>query len=139
VLGVCTDMSAMETDHCVDMYVTQARKDKIRDAIDATFERGVVTHAEASKLFGKARFVLSPLFGRVFLAALQPLHAVSHLTLLSRDQALCDALLLLRGVVQVLSPVRIPLFPARVDPVIVLSDAFYRARGGGGRGRALCS
>jgi len=73
-LGVRCDFSRVPLYHSVTMEVTEERKAKLSALLQSYIDTESITEAEAGRLYSKARFVICPRFGRVYLAALQPLH-----------------------------------------------------------------
>ena len=75
-LGVRCDFSRVPLRHSITMEATEERKAKLAALMQSYITTESITEAEAGRLYGKARFVICPRFGRVYLAALQPLHKI---------------------------------------------------------------
>lgn len=130
-LGVQSDWSSIAAG-VVTVGVTEERRQKLRVTIRDVLGSGVLTHAAAVKVFGKSRWVLCPVFGRVGIALLQPLQfkAKRAEVVPGSDLELC--LVALLDLLRVIRPVSVPLFPILSDPpVVVLTDASYSWKGGG--------
>ena len=52
------DFSRLPLTHLVYMEVTEERKEKLRVILDSALVATRITHAEASRLYGKTRWVL---------------------------------------------------------------------------------
>ena len=86
-----------------------------------------VPHWCASKLYGKARFVICPRFGRIYLAVLQPLHDVKRGLKVVPGSDIHTCLTYSRRVVQVLQPVPLAIYAVRDErPVIAFTYASYQ-------------
>jgi len=72
-LGVMHDFSSVPNTGVVLIGVTEERKAKVAGLIDEIVARGSLTRSDGSTVYGKSRFVFSPVFGRFGLAALAPL------------------------------------------------------------------
>ena len=124
-LGVLTDFSQVPARAVVTLGVTEERKQKLREAVRGVFGERAIRHAQATKLFGKARFVLCPIFGRVGLGILQPLRHVKGRRAVLPGSDVFDSLSALLQVVDRLRPVEFSLFRRRDWAVVVLSDASF--------------
>ena len=127
-LGVRCDFSRVPLNGAIWMEVTEERKQKLAGTLESLLEgRSRITHSLAGKLYGKARFVICPRFGRVYLAALQPLHNVKRSRLVVPGSSIYACLTYLLEVVRVLRPVSLPIYPVRNErPVVVLTDASFQ-------------
>mmetsp|Transcript_16082 Transcript_16082/g.36700 ORF Transcript_16082/g.36700 Transcript_16082/m.36700 type:complete len:515 (-) Transcript_16082:104-1648(-) len=138
--GVCTDWS-LEARGVVRVGVTTKRRETLVGRIDELVARGECTGAEASSLYGKARWCLSPMFGRFGVALLRPLklrqYAIDGASTLLGDE-LRDSLLVLRALVSSSVVFSIPIFPDSSPHVVVLSDASFE-RGYGWLGFVIAS
>ena len=130
-LGVRSSFARTPLTGHVEIGVTKKRKDSIAVWISEVRAARALSRADAAKLAGKARFSLSPVFGRFGVAALRPilLRAQSHARDLTPE--LDDALSFLQRTLPALPPATVPLRPPRVEPVVVLSDASYSPHAGG--------
>ena len=126
-LGVRCDFSRVPLYHSITMEVTEERKAKLSALLQSYIDTGSITEAEAGRLYGKSRFVICPRFGRVYLAALQPLHKIHGRAPVRPGGSMHDCLTYLLRVVEVLRPVTLPIFPVRSEePVVVLTDASFK-------------
>ena len=134
-LGVMHDFRSTPNTGHVLVGVTQERKDKVCALIDELLEIRRATKADCSTLFGKCRFVFSPVFGKVGLATLQPIcHPVGTMSLADGTPG-ASALRLLRRLVVNTVPGEFPMAPSARRPVVVLTDAYFEQssrRGGFG-------
>ena len=127
-LGVRCDFSRVPLNGIIWMEVTEERKDKLVGTLEPLLEgRSRITHSLAGKLYGKARFVICPRFGRIYLEVLQPLHNVKRSLPVVPGSNMHACLTYLLEVVRVLRPVSLPIFPMRDErPVVVLTDASFK-------------
>ena len=58
--------------------MTEERKAKLSVLLQSYLDTESITEAESGRIYGKSRFAICPRFGRVYLAALQPLHINGH-------------------------------------------------------------
>lgn len=124
-IGVQTDMRWIPVLCEVFISVTDKRKRKLREIlqpyVDLRFgEELRLTHAQALKLFGKSRFVLCPVFGRLGLAALQGLQVRTKSTKVTVQTEVYRAVCFLDRAVSLLRPTIFPLRPACKSPVPVI-------------------
>ena len=70
--GVITDFSHLAEESKIELYVDAERKSKLVKILDQAATDGLPPEG-AAKLVGKLRFTLSWTFGRVGMAAIQPL------------------------------------------------------------------
>jgi hypothetical protein len=127
-LGVRCDFSRVPLNGAIWMEVTEERKLKLMMTLDELLGgRAYITHSVASKLYGKARFVICPRFGRIYLAVLQPLHDVKRGRKVVPGSDIHACLTYLRRVVQVLQPVHLAIYAVRDErPVVVFTDASFQ-------------
>ena len=106
--------------------VTPERRAKVARMIDLAIASRVMSPADASSLRGKARFCLSPVFGRVGVALLQLLRKRQHEDSSSEvDCELEEVLLLLKAAVGLL-PAFAVRFRKDVRPcLVILTDASF--------------
>jgi len=139
--GVCTDWS-LESRGFVRVGVTAKRCATLVARLGDLVERGECTGADASSLYGKARWCLSPMFGRFGVALLRPLklrqHAPECASTAIADDELRDSLLALRSLIRASVTFSIPICPDSSPPVVVLSDASFE-RGYGWLGFVVSS
>ena len=131
-LGVISDLSCVGTHRIVRMDVSQKRRLKIRALIDEVDRAQQLRSGLAASLFGKCRFMISPCFGVLGKACLQPIMAreyqkgVTHLT-----SDLSDSLEFVHFLTHHLQPVSIPILPASSGgKVVVFVDASGSKRKG---------
>ena len=134
-LGVLSDFSRVHIDATVTLGVTEERKDKLRTVVRGAFAERTIRRAQSTKLFGKSRFVLCPIFGRVGLGVLQPLQTVRTEAPVVPGSEVYESLSSLLEILDRLQPVVYSLFRRRDWAVVILSDAsFDMATGSGGLG-----
>ena len=129
VLGVLSDFRPVCSPllASVGLTVTTERIDKLREVIRGVLRRRAVSRAVARRLFGKARFTVCPVFGRVGLGLLQRLTSVRGSASLGPDSLLADDLLTLYELLPRLRPAQYPLLPRTDRPLILLTDASEEA------------
>ena len=130
-LGVVSDLSRAE-EGFVTMDVSKKRRKKIKEIADRILREKQLRSGLASSLFGKARFLISPCFGSLGKACLQPImereyqRGASSLTSELHDSVefisfLCDHL----------PPFELPLKPSPKERVVIFTDAEGKQRDGG--------
>lgn len=124
-LGVLTDFSQVSTRAVVTLGVTDERKSKLRDMVHGVFGERSIRHAQATKLFGKSRFALCPIFGRAGLGILQPLRHVKTSKPVLPGTDVHNSLSALLQVLDRLQPVEYSLFRRRDWAVVIMSDASF--------------
>ena len=124
-LGVLTDFSQVSSRAVVTLGDTEERKEKLRVMVRGVFADRVIRHAQATKLFGKARFALCPIFGRVGLGILSPLQNVKTRQPVIPGTDVYESLDALLQVVDRLQPVEYSLFRRRDWAAVVMSDASF--------------
>jgi hypothetical protein len=72
-LGVITDFSHTATRRVVRMDVSKKRRAKLRELVREVYRAKTLRSGLASSIFGKARFTMSPCFGSIGKACLQPI------------------------------------------------------------------
>ena len=122
-LGVLHDFSSVPNSGVVLIGVTEERKTKVAALIDEHIAAGRVTRSDCSTVFGKSRFVFSPVFGRFGLAALAPISAVRTTTRLLEGEPLLEALHLLKRLVLASRPQHFRVGELQGSPVVCLTDA----------------
>lgn len=125
--GVQTDWRHAVSRGVVTVGPTDSRREKAAGIIDDILRRGSLSTAEASSLYGKLRFCLCPIFGRVGLAALAVLKLRQHgeIGASCAEGPLCDGLEALRLVVRLLPSFSAPVRADPRPPIIVFSDASW--------------
>uniref|UniRef100_A0A7S3X1I6 Uncharacterized protein n=1 Tax=Emiliania huxleyi TaxID=2903 RepID=A0A7S3X1I6_EMIHU len=122
-LGVMHDFSSVPNTGVVLIGVTEERKTKVAELIDEHIARGRLTKSDGATVFGKSRFVFSPVFGRFGLAALAPLSGLRGTTSLVEGEPLFEALLLLRRLVVSTRPQHFRVDEPQKSVVVALTDA----------------
>jgi hypothetical protein len=129
-LGVVSDLSSVDRG-ILRMDVSSKRRSKIKEITRKILLERQLASGLAASLFGKARFMLSPCFGSVGKACLQPIVAREYqrnkteLTTELEDSIefvdfLCDAL----------PPLELPLLPSTLEKVVIFTDAEGKQRDG---------
>ena len=97
------------------------------------FSNHQITRTQSQKLYGTARWVVCPIFGRVGLSLLTPLRNLRRPTPLVAGEQLFESLKSLYLALPLIPPVEFPLYRRSDHAVIVLSDASW-SKGGGEMG-----
>ena len=129
-LGVLTDLSRVDAG-VITMDVSKKRRDKIRTMVRDIRKSERLPSGLAASLFGKARWMLSPCFGSLGKACLQPIMQREYqrgVAALSTE--LKDSLEFIEFVCDNLPPLEIPLLPSKLDPVVIFTDAEGKKRQG---------
>ncbi|KAL1495392.1 hypothetical protein AB1Y20_016761 [Prymnesium parvum] len=123
-LGVESDFSLAHTREPVALLgVTDERKAKLAAVVAEILREGVITHALALRLYGKARWTVCPVFGKVGLGVLHRLPSVARTESVAVDTPLGDDLRTLLRMLPMLRPVLFPLFARSDSPLLVWTDA----------------
>lgn len=137
-LGVSTSFERLD-EGVILMNVTTKRRKKLRELVEEILAARELRSGMAASLFGKARFALSPCFGSVGKACLQPIMAREYqrsATAITQD--IKDSLEFVQFLSTHLPPTELPLLPSALDPVVIFTDAEgkgRRERGQPGRSR----
>ena len=127
-LGVVTDFSRI-AEGLILMDVTKKRRKKIKDLISEIQLTQRLRSGAASSLFGKARFMMSPCFGCLGKACLQPIMAREHQRSTGEiTPDLADSLEFIEFLCNHLPPTELPLTPSELEPVIIFTDAEGKKR-----------
>ena len=129
-LGVISSF-ARQHEGIVLMDISEARRNKLWDLTEEILVNSSLPSGLAASLFGKARFALSPCFGVVGKACLQPIMAREYEKgewRLTPD--LADSVEFLQYISQHLKPREFPLLPSDDDAVLVFVDAEAEMRNG---------
>ena len=132
-LGAQDDMRSIPLHGEVYIGVTTKRRHKLMALLLPFAELGVGefkqhTHAQAAKLFGKSRFVLCPVFGRLGLAALRGLQVSEKAVQVWPGSQVHSAAMFLHRAVDRLRPAAFPMYRPEPGPVpVILTDACFRA------------
>ena len=85
----------------------------------------------ASSIFGKARFMLSPCFGCLGKACLQPIMERQYAKGASAlNREIEDSIEFIEFLCDHLPPLELPLLPSELDKVVIFSDAEGKQRDG---------
>ncbi|KAL1521615.1 hypothetical protein AB1Y20_021274 [Prymnesium parvum] len=103
--------------------VTDERKRKLAVVVEEILCGGTISHAHALRLYGKARWTVCPVFGKIGLGVLHRLPSVTRTESVGGDTLLGDDLRTLLRMLPMLRPVSFPLFPRRDAPLLVWTDA----------------
>lgn len=128
-LGVDTDFSRVPLTATVTIGVTKDRKEKLRLLLRGHFSDRIITRPNSQKLFGSARWVVCPIFGRVGLALLTPLN-VRNTSSLVAGTDLFDCLSALHDALPLMEPIEYSLFRRRDHAVVIFSDASWSSNSG---------
>ena len=130
-LGVESSVGCAD-DGFLMMDVSQKRRDKVRELVSATRKSRVLKSGAAASIFGKARFMLSPCYGNLGKACLQPIMRREHDSSRSDiDTELDDSLEFIEFVCDHMPPLSLPLLPDGGKPVVIFTDAEGKKRKGG--------
>ena len=129
-LGVCSDLGRSDEGILV-MHVAKKRRMKLRDLVEETEATQSLQSGLAGSIFGKSRFMMSPCYGSVGKACLQPImqreynRSNSHLS-----QELVDSLDFIKFACDNLPPMELPLLPTSRQKIVVFVDAEGKKRKG---------
>ena len=127
-LGVETCFSRIQ-DGVVLMDVTRKRRLKLKSLVREIRDSGELRSGMAASLFGKARFALSPCFGSVGKACLQPIMEREYQrNATTMTQELRDSIEFIDFLTDNLPPTELPLLPSKMDPVVIFTDAEGKGR-----------
>ena len=129
-LGVISDLSSAH-DGILRMDVSKKRRGKIKEISSRILLEKRLESGLAASLFGKARFMLSPCFGSVGKACLQPIMAREYQRRaheLSDD--LRDSVEFIDFLTEALPPLELPLLPSQLEKVVIFTDAEGKQRNG---------
>lgn len=123
-LGVESDFSLVNSrSPSVLLGVTDERKAKLAVVVAEILRDGVISHALALRLYGKARWTVCPVFGKIGLGVLHRLPSVTRTESVADGTLLGDDLRTLLKMLPMLRPVYFPLFARRDAPLLVWTDA----------------
>ena len=130
-LGVVSDLSRMH-EGVLEMDVSKKRRRKIKDLTEQVLREQKLRSGMAASLYGKSRFMLSPCFGSLGKACLQPIMAREYQRNASElTDDLRDSVEFVHYVCDALPPLRLPLMPSTLEKVVIFSDAEGKRRQGG--------
>jgi hypothetical protein len=130
-LGVVSDLSRAP-EGILAMDVSAKRRAKIKALAEEVLQTEKLRSGMAASLYGKSRFMLSPCFGSLGKACLQPIMAREY----QRGQSdltddLRDSVEFVHYVCDALPPLQLPLLPSAKEKVVIFSDAEGKRRMGG--------
>ena len=129
-LGVWSDLDGFN-DGVMSMDVTAKRRGKLGALLGEVRRARTLRSGLASSIFGKARFMLSPVYGCIGKACLQPIKARERQPLASAlDADLSDSVEFLEYACEHLPPMHIPVLPPDEGKVVVFVDAEGKKRKG---------
>ena len=122
--GIETDFSGTHRRQIIKQSVPQRRRLSVASDIDAILQSGCLPSGKASSIRGRAKFAISPLFGRVGRAAMQPLiHRQYYESDSKLTPELRSSLEFLSLLAKEVPSAKLHVFPVVTKPVIVLTDA----------------
>ena len=129
-LGVVTDLSRVASHGEMSVSIKQSRKDSIRDLAESILRAGCVTGSQASKLTGKARWMLCPCFGKIGIAVLQPLYKVGIGATVPLSTELSESVQAIRVLADSMPPRVVPVQVSSEPPTVVFTDAAFEGGNG---------
>ena len=114
------------------MDVSEKRRKKIKLLVQEVRLAKELRSGLAASIFSKARFMISPCFGSVGKAALQPIiqrEYEPYVSTLTSD--LTESLEFIEFLADHMPATRIPLMPDQRDPIIIFTDAEGKKRKNG--------
>ena len=113
------------------MDVSKKRRAKIRDIVREIRKNQKLPSGLAGSLCGKAPWMLSPCFGNLGKACLQPIMKREYQrSTYAITQDIADSIDFIEFVCNSLPAYRIPLLPSKLDPVVIFTDAEGKKRQG---------
>ena len=113
------------------MDVSAKRRKKIKALTSEILRSRRLQSGLASTIFGKARFMLSPCFGSLGKACLQPIKERQYAKGTSAlNGELEDSIEFIEFLCDYLPPLELPLIPSELDKVVIFSDAEGKKRDG---------
>ena len=129
-LGVVSDLGRVD-EGVVTMDVSAKRRKKIKALTSEILRSRRLQSGLASTIFGKARFMLSPCFGSLGKACLQPVMERQYAKGTSAlNGELEDSIEFIEFLCDYLPPLELPLIPSELDKVVIFSDAEGKKRDG---------
>ena len=122
-LGVVQDLSGFQ-DGYLSVSVTRSRREKTAALIDTAFDEQSLASGIASSIFGKSRYMLSPVYGCLGKACLQPIlqrEYTPHRSDLTPE--ISESLEFIRFACTHMPPLQLPLLPLSTQAVVVFVDA----------------
>ena len=127
-LGVITDFSRIQEGYIL-MDVSQKRRKSIRALVREVIDSGALRSGMAASIFGKSRFMLSPCYGSVGKACLQPIMRREYeRNAHELTPAVKDSLEFIEYLTEALPAIALPLVPSDLRPVVIFSDAEGKKR-----------
>ena len=127
-LGVESDLSRCDAG-VLRMDVSSKRRSKLRDIVDRAIAEQILKSGLAASLFGKARFMLSPVYGSMGKSCLQPILAREYQK--TQDELtpeIEESLEFISYVCDHLPPLELPLLPFTGERVVIFTDAEGKKR-----------
>ena len=123
-LGVETDFSSLEKG-IISMDVSKKRRAKLKELTENILISNSLPSGMAASLFGKARFSISPCFGCVGKACLQPIMAreYEHGKSSELTTDLRDSVEFIKFIADHMPPTDLPILPSVNERVIIFTDA----------------
>ena len=130
-LGVVSSFERI-SEGLLHMDVTQKRRGKIQELVQHALAKRSLPSGIAASLFGKSRFMLSPAYGSLGKACLQPIMQREHRPKEHELNAeLEDSLEFIDFVCDHMPPLALQLVPDDARPVVIFTDAEGKRRKGG--------
>ena len=129
-LGVISDLS-QANEGVLLMDVSKKRRKKIKELTSEILSEQKLTSGLAASLFGKARFMISPCFGSLGKACLQPIMAREYQRNASTlSTELEDSVEFIHFLCDALPPLELPLLPNQKEKIVIFTDAEGKQREG---------
>ena len=129
-LGVVSDLSRVH-EGVLMMDVSSKRRKKIKALTTEILQERKLRSGMAASIFGKSRFMLSPCFGSLGKACLQPIMAREYQRNASDlTEELADSVEFIDFLCDHLPPLELPLLPSELEKVVIFSDAEGKQRDG---------
>ena len=135
-LGVVSDLSSFATGTLV-VDVSEGRRASLLELVTKHLRERKLSKGPSSTIFGKSRFMLSPTYGAMGRACLQPIKARQYSELVDLTPELFDSLEFIAYACVQLPPLRVPLLPPQNAKVVVFVDAEGKRRPRGGNNAYL--
>jgi hypothetical protein len=129
-LGVSSDLSRVDEGILI-MDVSSKRRKKISELVDEVERVKQLRSGLAASIFGKARWMLSPCYGTLGKACLQPIMEREYqASAFELTDELKDSLEFIRFLCDELPPMELPLMTSRKEKVVIFTDAEGKKRRG---------
>ena len=129
-LGVESDLSSAD-EGVLRIDVSRKRRSKLKDLADEALRTNTLRSGMAASIYGKGRFMLSPIYGSMGKSCLQPIIAREY----QREQReltldIRESLEFISFTCDYLPPLQIPTLPSSRKKITVFTDAEGRKRKG---------